>query len=143
MIRKIAYGYEIKDGEYVVKEDEAEQVKVLFQTYLEGCSQQESLKKAGIKGNHAKARRMLKNKRYIGEHGYPEIIDKETFQQAEQMLEERANALGKVGVLKKDKVSPIPTKFKYDKVEILPDLPIERAIKQYELIKIVGDGYGQ
>lgn len=143
LARKITYGYEIKDGNYQIKEEEAEQIRLLFKSYLEGHSLQKSADTAGIKVYHGSAKRMLVNKRYIGDQDYPKIIDEETFKRAGQMLEERAQALGRVWDLKEEEINKVPTNFKYEEDKNLPSLPFERAKRQYDLIKTVGGGHGK
>ena len=46
---------------------------------------------------------MLRNKKYLGDDYYPAIIDKETFDKAEEIRMSRAKALGRVCELEEKK----------------------------------------
>ena len=70
------FGYRIENGKAVIDKEAAEQIKVLFQSYLSGDSLATAAKKAGIKGFHSGIGRILRNKRYLGDEFYPAIIDK-------------------------------------------------------------------
>ncbi|MDR9756156.1 MAG: hypothetical protein RJR35_05330 [Thermoanaerobacterales bacterium] len=66
----------------VINETTAEQIRVLFQSYLSGDSLATAAKKAGIKAFHSGIGRMLRNTRYVGDEFYPPIIDQDTFSTA-------------------------------------------------------------
>ena len=60
--------------------------------------------KGGLKLYHGSAGRMLQNKKYLGDDYYPAIIDKETFDKAEEIRMDRAMALGRVRELKEKNI---------------------------------------
>ena len=45
---------------------------------------------------HGSAGRMLRNKHYLGDDYYPQIIDKETFDKAEKLRQEKAAGLERI-----------------------------------------------
>lgn len=93
--RYVAFGYEITDGKYSVIEYEKEIVENIFGLYLNGKSFSEisdRLNDAGVpynnEGRHWNKnviKRMIENRRYIGEKGFPQIIANETFNAAEEI----------------------------------------------------------
>lgn len=95
-IRKILYGYEIRDGQKSVRPDEAAVVREVFTMYLGGASLRdiaESLEKrdipyggAGTPWNKARVKRMLADRRYLGENGYPAIIKPRTFRSVQDAI---------------------------------------------------------
>jgi len=78
----------------------------------------------------------LKNVRYLGNDVYPAIIDKETFDKAEEVRTKRAKDLGRIAELAAF-ASPSPIeRFKMKKSEgNLPDDPVMRAEYLYSLIE--------
>lgn len=104
-IRTILYGYETRDGRKAIRESEAETVRLIFRMYLSGFSYHkitEALNKRNIPygdaespWNKARVKRILEDRRYAGENGYPKLI-------AEDTLRAVQNA-------KADRLSRIPT----------------------------------
>ena len=92
--------------------------------------------KGGLKLYHGSAGRMLQNKKYLGDDYYPVIIDKETFDKAEEIRMSRAKARGRVWKLegKKDLLFTIPA------VKKVSDDPFEQAAYAYSLIESEVDG---
>ena len=103
-MRHIPYGYRIENGRAVIDEEQAATVRDFFQNYISGMALMPAAEKAGLKLYHGSAGRMLRNKKYLGDDYYPAIIDKETFDKAEEIRIDRAKALGRVWELegKKD-----------------------------------------
>ena len=125
------YGYENDiDGELIIKEDEAKNVRLTFELYLCGFSIigiKRELEKRGIKtptGKENWSKRtidvMLSNEKYIGvvrllnagehqehyvsENNNPAIISKEQFEAVQEEKKKRSNVVkGKNGVKRKDK----------------------------------------
>lgn len=105
MIRKILYGYQIQDGALVIQPQEAEVVKRIFSAYLEGTYQwkiADILNADGViysqeRPQWTKYRTgfILNNPRYMGADGYPIIIDAETFQKAQAMLQKRRKTVAR------------------------------------------------
>ncbi len=76
-----------------------------------------------------------RNKKYLGDDYYPAIIDKETFDKAEEIRMSRAKALGRVWELEGKKDLIFPTSFSMPAVKKVSDDPFEQAAYAYSLIE--------
>ena len=129
------FGYRIENGKAVIDIEAAEQIKVLFQSYLSGDSLATAAKKAGINGFHSGFGRILRNKRYLGDEFYPAIIDKDTFNTAEAERIIRQERLGRNRKPKQEKEVVYPTTFRMKEgIEEFDD-PFGRAEYAYSLIE--------
>ncbi|MDU1955743.1 MAG: integrase [Peptoniphilus lacydonensis] len=133
---RLCYGYTIRDGRLEVQETEAENIRKIFKNYLAGNALIKSAELAGIKKNSSSVKRLLTNKKYLGNDIYPKIIDGESFEKAGQMLKERAVVMGRVWE-KEEETIKVPCKFRYKSEEVLPIDPFERASHQYNLIEVI------
>lgn len=98
--RTILYGYAIQDGQRCVRGDEAETVRRIFTMYQGGFSYQKTADtlngekipygENGSLWNKGKVKRMLEDRRYIGENGWPAVIDPQVFETVQTMIQERA-----------------------------------------------------
>ena len=134
-MRHIPYGYRIENGRAVIDEVQAVMVREFFQNYLSGMALMPAAEKAGLKLYHGSAGRMLRNKKYLGDDYYPTIIDKETFDKAEEVRMSRAKALGRVWELEGKKDILFPTNFTIPAVRKVSDDPFEQAAYAYSLIE--------
>jgi len=131
----IPFGYRIENGKAVSDKEAAEQIKILFQSYLSGDSLATAAKKAGIEGFHSGIGRMLRNTRYLGDEFYPAIIDKDTFNTAEAERIIRLERLGRNRKPKQEKEVVYPTAFRMKEgIEEFDD-PFGRAEYSYSLIE--------
>ena len=83
-IRKVLFGYEIRDGRIAANDREADAVRRIFKLYRNGESYKsvaETLNREGVpysedapQWNKCKVKRTLENPRYAGRDGYPSII---------------------------------------------------------------------
>lgn len=90
--RYVAFGYEITEGKLTIIESERRVVVNIFAMYLNGKSLSEISARVNASGasynNDGRAwdkhmiKRILENRKYIGEYEYPVMIPKETFEQA-------------------------------------------------------------
>ena len=94
--RNIPFGYCVINGKYAINEIEAQAVREIFENYINGKSLKTIAAEMQIPYNSGKALwnknmvcRVLENKRYIGENGYPRIISDEEFNSASQIKSER------------------------------------------------------
>jgi hypothetical protein len=94
--RRITYGYLIRNGETVSHPIEADVVRRIFQSYLDGESFQRLAdvlnrdeipfsEEAPIWDKH-KVKRVLEQSRYIGQGRYPQIIHRECFQAVQEKI---------------------------------------------------------
>ena len=138
----IPYGYKIENGIAVVDQEAAARVKELYRIYLSGLSLSNAAKEAGIKGYHASIARMLTNKRYLGDGYYPQIIDKDTFEQADAERLRRAEMLGRIREPSSKVENVEKYRFSMPKPEQLYDDPFKQAEYAYSLIEseVIEDG---
>jgi hypothetical protein len=129
------FGYKIENGSAVVDEAAAGQIRQIFQFYLEGDSLATAAKKAGVISFHGGISRMLKNKHYLGDEYYPAIIDRETFDRAEQERMRRATALGRIKEPAVQEGILIPTVFHIKPMEQTFDDPFLQTEYAYSLIE--------
>ncbi len=94
--RNIPFGYRIINGKYEQNTLEAEAVQRIFADYIGGKSLKTIAAEMQIPYNIGKAQwnknmvcRVLENRKYIGENGYPQIITAKDFEQAAHIKEER------------------------------------------------------
>ncbi|PMC81805.1 recombinase family protein [Anaerococcus hydrogenalis] len=135
---RLCYGYTIRDGRLEIQENEAENIRKIFKNYLAGNALIKSAELAGSQKNNSSVKRILTNKKYLGNEIYPKIIDRESFEKAGQILKERAVAMGRVWE-KEEKIIKVPCKFRYREEGVLPLDPFERASYKYRLIEVVDD----
>jgi len=132
------FGYKIENGYAVVDETAAGQIRQIFQFYLEGDSLTTAAKKAGVISFHGGISRMLKNTHYLGDGYYPAIIDRETFDKAEQERMRRVAAFGRIKEPAEQEELQIPTVFHTKPVEQTFDDPFLQAEYAYSLIESEG-----
>ncbi len=90
--RNIPFGYCIKGGEYAVNEQEADAIRQIFARYIGGDSLKTIAAQMTVPYNTCKTvwnknmvSRVIENRRYLGENGYPAIISQEDFDTANQI----------------------------------------------------------
>lgn len=94
--RSIPFGYCVINGKYALNITESETVKKIFSNYIGGKSLKTIATRMQIPYNANKAAwnknmvsRVLENKKYIGENGYPQIVTQHEFEQAALIKAER------------------------------------------------------
>lgn len=113
----LPYGYRIVNGTAVIDETQAEQVRGIYTAYLSGRSYTDAAESVGLEMRHSSVRRMLQNRRYLGDEFYPAIIDREIFDAAEAERLRRAECLGRTRDRKPEARKPIPTSFRMGAVQ--------------------------
>ena len=131
----IPYGYRIENGMAVIDDAAALQVRKLYKNYLSGMSLVNAAKEAGLDLLHSGAKRMMRNKHYLGDSFYPAIIDKESFDAVEAELGKRSSKLGREDRYKASPVKKPPTAFRLSDVTENYDNPIRQADYLYSLIE--------
>lgn len=129
------YGYRIENGMAVIDDAAALQVRKLYKNYLSGMSLVNAAKEAGLDLLHSGAKRMMRNKHYLGDSFYPAIIDKESFDAVEAELGKRSSKLGREDRYKASPVKKPPTAFRLSDVTENYDNPIRQAEYLYSLIE--------
>lgn len=134
-MRHIPYGYKIENGMAVIDEEEAAMVRKFFDYYISGLALMSAAKKVGLNLCHGSAGRILRNEKYLGDDYYPAIIDRETFDKAEEVRMSRAKALGRVRELETKTEAEFPARFAIPAVKQIHDDPFEQAAYAYSLIE--------
>lgn len=129
------YGYRIENGKAVIDEAAAVQVQALYKNYLSGLSLTNAAKEAGLNLLHSGAKRMMRNRHYLGDDFYPAIIDKESFDAVEAELSKRSTKLGRNNRYNEPKVKRPPTAFRLGDITENFDNPIRQAEYLYSLIE--------
>lgn len=135
MANDIPYGYRIENGAAVIDESQAEQVRTLFRGYLSGLALIPAARAAGLTLYHGGAKRMLRNRHYLGDDFYPAIIDRESFTKAEEEGARRAEALGRIWERPEATHREAETVFIMGKITHRYDDPFEQASYVYSLIE--------
>ena len=131
----IPYGYKIEKGKAVVDEEQAEQVRMIFKGYLSGLAYVVAAEAVGIKISHPSVKRILQNKRYLGDKYYPAIIDQETFERAEAERFKRQRKMGRIFPDKPVEECRPATKFIMPKAGTIFNDPFKQAEYVYSLIE--------
>ena len=129
------YGYRVENGKAVIDKAAATQVRELYKNYLSGLSLTNAAKEAGLDLLHSGAKRMMRNRHYLGDDFYPAIIDKEFFDAVEIELSKRSTKLGRNDRYKAPPVKRPPTAFRLGDITENFDNPIRQAEYLYSLIE--------
>lgn len=129
------YGYCIENGKAVVNEEQAAQIRKLYEGYLGGLALMEAAKEAGLKLYHGSAKRMMQNRHYLGDDYYPVIINQNTFDAALAEQQKRAKALGRVYEPMEAETLPPVMRFTIGKVMKKYEDPFKQAEYAYGLIE--------
>jgi len=129
------YGYRIKNGKAVVDEDQAAQIRIMYDGYLRGLGLMDAAKEAGMKMYHGSVKRMLQNSHYLGDAYYPAIIDRETFDAALAEQQKRAKALGRVFEPKEIEELQPTVQFSIGRISKKYEDPFKQAEYAYGLIE--------
>lgn len=133
---RVYFGYRMVDGNMVIHTEEAEQLAVLYESYVLGKSITVSGEKACIQKPHGPLGRMLCNKVYVGTSVYPSIISQEVFEQAQEERQQRNKRLGRNFELTNDQLI-ISTAFKWRGEEIQASDSFEIAEQLYQSIEVI------
>lgn len=132
----IPFGYDIIDGKAVVNEGNAEKLRTIFSLYLSGVALREAGAKVGLTLQHSSIGKMLRNSAYLGNDFYPAIIDKETFDKAEEERKKRAKYLNRSYDYSNIEEKPRERKhYHLGKVERKYDDPFKQASYAYSQIE--------
>lgn len=123
------YGYKIVKGKAVIDQEKAAVLRRICDNYLSGMSYVAAAADAGITMKHCGVKRLLQNKKYLGDDFYPAILTQEILDKIEAERKRREKALSRNRRKSKEaKELPIYTEF------YMPRVPkkYEDAIKQAE-----------
>ena len=133
------YGYRIENGVAVISEEEAEQVRKVYEYYLSGLALMKAAEEAGLHMTHSSVKKMLRNVHYLGDNFYPAIIDRDTFDAFEAELKRRAEVLGRNNKKRTSSEEKVPfTNFRMARQKLTFCDPYGWAEYVYSLIENVG-----
>ena len=118
----------------VIDEDRPESIDKLYEYYLSGLALTVAAKKAGVNANHSSVGKILRNRRYLGDEYYPQIVDKDTFDAAEVERQKRAEKLGRIKEPKEHQEITVPITFGIDVIEQKYEDPFRQAEYAYSQI---------
>lgn len=129
------YGYEIRDGKVVVNQEQADRLRQMCERYLSGMTLAKAAEKAGINRSHTGVKNMMRNRRYLGDEQYPQLIDDKTFQAVSAEIARRAEKLGRNHkTCKSPPKGTIYIAFSSPRVPRVYEDPIRQAEYAYSLI---------
>lgn len=130
------YGYNIIGGKAVVNEEQAANLHKICENYLRGMSFTAAAADVGLTMSHCGVKRMIQNRKLLGDSFYPAILTEETARQIEEERIRRAKALGRDrrGKKKVEKAKGHTT-FSLSRVPRKYDNPIRQAEYAYSLIQ--------
>lgn len=111
----VPYGYRIKDGVGVICEEEAENIKKIYELYLSGMGLQAIADILGLKLFHGGVSRIIGNKKYLGTDFYPSIVEEELFNKAAEEKNRRAVRLKRTDRIKVVEKAPVEYAFSMTK----------------------------
>lgn len=128
--RSIPFGFRVVNGRFAVNENEAEIVRKIFADYIGGKSLKTIAEEMQIPYNTGKNTwninmvcRILENKKYIGENGYPKIISNADFELAAQIKSER-------NTYRKPVLQANPQTIQIAETEYIPTEEIQRITNE-------------
>lgn len=130
------FGYRIENGKAVVCEEEAAQIRKLYEGYLNGLSLVATAADAGLTMKHTSVKCIMQNPHLLGDDFYPAIIDQETYDAFEAERKRREKALGRDKRAKRPiEARPAPTSFRMREALSVNDDPYKQAEFIYSLIE--------
>lgn len=130
------FGYRIENGKAVVCEEEAAQIRKLYERYLNGLSLVATAADAGLTMKHTSVKCIMQNPHLLGADFYPAIIDQETYDAFEAERKRREKALGRDKRAKRPiEARPAPTSFRMREALSVNDDPYKQAEFIYSLIE--------
>ena len=130
------FGYRIENGKAVVCEEEAAQIRKLYERYLNGLSLVATAADAGLTMKHTSVKCIMQNPHLLGDDFYPAIIDQETYDAFEAERKRREKALGRDKRAKRPiEARPAPTSFRMREALSVNDDPYKQAEFIYSLIE--------
>ena len=130
------FGYRIENGMAVVCEEEAAQIRKLYEAYLKGLSLVAAAADAGLTLKHTSVKCIMQNPHLLGDDFYPAIIDWKTYDAFEAERKRREKALGRDKRAKKPiGAKPAPTSFRMREALSVNDDPYKQAEYIYSSIE--------
>ena len=135
----IPYGYIIENGIAKVDEQAAEVIRAFFKEYIECKSMRAAAIKVGFNKSHAILGRIISRRVYVGTGFYPQIIDEETFNRANEIKAHNALVQNRIKEFRKEEPVITNIRFQLGALEDRYDDPYRQAEYVYSQIKEVSD----
>ena len=130
------FGYRIENGVAVVCEEEAAQIRKLYEGYLNGLSLVAAAADVGLTMKHTSVKCIMQNPHLLGDDFYPAIINQETYDAFEAERKRREKALGRDKRAKRPIEARLaPTSFRMREALSVNDDPYKQAEFIYSLIE--------
>lgn len=129
------YGYKIESGKAVIVEEQAEKIRRVCENYLGGMSFVAAAADVGLTMNHCGVKRMIQNKRYLGDNFYPAILTKEIATKIEEERVRRAKRMGRDKKEVKKEEIVVCTNFSIPRIPERYDDPVKQTEYAYSLIE--------
>lgn len=131
-MRTIPFGYRIEEGIVVIDEKDGEDVRKIYQLYLEEVPLTGISPRLGLKIYHQNISHILENPIYVGTDFYPGIVEQSVFDEVQRIRERSKRKYAKRPSSKSPpqpillfKISPVKKQFSD---------PFEQAQHVYKLI---------
>ncbi len=130
------YGYDIVGGKAVVNEEKAANLHKICENYLSGMSFTAAAADVGLTMSHCSVKRMIQNKKLLGDSFYPAILTEDIANKIEEERIRRQKALGRdKREGKKQKKLLVHTQFVLPRIPQKYEDPIKQAEYAYSLIQ--------
>lgn len=88
----IPYGYKIENGRAVIISEEADRIRSLYTTFLQGLSIDAAGKKTGIPLSRSAVGKILSNPVYLGDGYYPQVVEESLYRKVQIERTGRSNS---------------------------------------------------
>jgi len=133
--RTVSFGYRIEGGKVAVEEDEAAKLRQMLENYIGGMSYRAAAESVGLGFTHARMKRLMQDRRYLGDETYPAILAPALLEAAEQERQARAKRMGRTHLKHKERASAVGLHFCMGKPEQASEDPFQQAAYVYEAIE--------
>lgn len=138
--RTVPFGYRVEGGKVTVEETEAAQLRQMLENYIGGMSYRAAAESVGCNFTHARMKRLMQDRRYIGDETYPAIIEPTLLEAAERERQTRAERMGRTHRKHKERSSAVGLHFRMGKPRQTSEDPFEQAAHVYEAICLAANG---
>ncbi|WP_294153729.1 integrase [uncultured Selenomonas sp.] len=132
--RTVPFGYRVVGGKIAVEENEAAKLRQIFENYIGGMSYRAAAESVGCGFTHARMKRLMQDRRYLGDETYPAIIEPSLLEAAEQERQARAERMGRTHLKHRERRSAVGLHFRMGKPKQTSEDPFEQAAYIYEAI---------
>jgi len=133
--RTVPFGYCIRDGKVAVEETEAAKLRQMLENYIGGMSYRAVAESVGLAFTHARMKRLMQDRRYLGDETFPAILTPALFDAAEQERQARAERMGRTHLKHKEWTSAVGLHFRMRQPAQTSDDPFQQAAYVYEAIE--------